>query len=104
MQSLTNCSKSVSVNFSDIEPPKFEFCPGDLAPPNPGEYAMPPEWDIPTAIDNSGEKPTVTCEQLPASTRRAGYTLVWCTAIDAYGNEEMCQFTGKDKLRNGLDI
>ena len=66
------------------------------------EYAVTAKWNMPTAEDNSGKMPTVTCDQDSGSQLKIGHTDVTCTAHDASGNKEVCIFVinviGEDKL------
>ena len=57
-----------------------------------GESTVTAEWRKPTATDNSGVIPTVTCDRDVASQFNIGCNFVECTAYDASGNQAVCQF------------
>ena len=57
----------------------------------PGSTAL-IQWDSPTAIDNSGGKPTIDCNPSSGTIFDIGSTPVICTARDDYGNEGNCSF------------
>ena len=75
--------------FPDATSPIFTYCPANQQlMPDANEYAVTAEWQMPTAVDNSGESPSVTCDQDSRSQFKIGYTVVRCTARDTSGNEE----------------
>ena len=49
-------------------------------------------WQDPTATDNSGEVPKVTCSPPSGSTFTLGHTAVTCEAKDNSGNIDRCSF------------
>ena len=60
---------------------------------NTTESVVTPEWLKPTASDNSGVIPTVTCDHDVASQFNIGRSIIQCTAYDASGNQAVCRFT-----------
>ena len=91
--------------FSDNESPTFTYSPeNQVLITNPMEYAVTAKWNMPTAVDNSGENPTVTCDHDSPSQFRVGSTVIMCTAVDESENEAVCSFTinviiGEDEPR-----
>ena len=49
-------------------------------------------WQHPSATDNSGEKPNVTCDRMSGSEFTIGQTLVTCKAVDSSSNTNICGF------------
>ena len=79
--------------FIDGEAPVLKDCPANqtLFVHN-GESTVTADWSKPTATDNSGEIPTVTCDHDVASQFEIGRNIVQCTAHDASGNKAVCWF------------
>ncbi|XP_035695798.1 sushi, von Willebrand factor type A, EGF and pentraxin domain-containing protein 1-like [Branchiostoma floridae] len=89
-----------SFNFvcENIEKPRFSQCPQDqMFYADRGSQSTFVNWTV-SAIDNSGEIPTVTCSQSPAVLPAGDYQ-VSCTATDATGNTETCLFDVRVKVR-----
>ena len=57
---------------------------------------------LPTASDNSGVAPTVTCNRASGSTFPIGTTTVTCTATDGAGNSASSSFTVTVSSSGGL--
>ena len=49
-------------------------------------------WQTPSATDNSGDVPEVTCDPQSGSEFTIGQTLVTCKAVDSSGNINTCSF------------
>ena len=76
-----------------MESPVFVFCPQTQTPPTQlGQATAVVVWGEPTATDNSGQEPNITC--IPKSETRLpiGQTNVNCTAQDKSGNMAKCNF------------
>ena len=77
----------------DQEPPEFEMCPfNQTLDTQLGQPTALAVWQNPSATDNSGDKPTVTCKPMPRSNFTIGQTLVTCDAVDNSGNNNTCAF------------
>lgn len=87
----------VGIFFSDVEAPKFTFCPSTiLKGTDPGSNTSHVVWRIPTASDNSGATVTVTLEKGPSPGSQLGagkYDIVY-NATDLAGNTARdCSFS-----------
>ena len=79
--------------FLDAELPVMKDCPANQTlSVNIGESTVTAEWRKPTATDNSGVIPTVTCDLDVGSQFNIGRSVVQCTAYDASGNQAVCEF------------
>ena len=56
------------------------------------EFAATEKWKMPIAIDNAGENPTITCNYDSPLQLEIGCTTIVCTAVDASGNDAVCDF------------
>ena len=71
----------------------FEYCPVDrFQNTSLGESTGLVVWKDPTAVDNSGDDPTVTCSYLPRERFPIGRTEVGCQAVDKDHNSAKCTF------------
>jgi LPXTG-motif cell wall-anchored protein len=59
-------------------------------------------FEPPTASDNSGVAPTVSCDRASGSTFPIGVTTVTCTAVDGAGNAASSSFTITVSSSGGL--
>ena len=81
------------MDILDEEAPEFKTCPvNQLLGTNLGQPTAIAVWQHPNATDNSGNKPTVTCNPISGSKFTIGQTLVMCEAIDSSGNIKACTF------------
>ena len=84
--------------LSDNEPPVIDSgCPAGqtiVESNDPGKsYSSAFTFTTPSATDNSGEVPLVTCNSpSPYSNFPIGETSVTCEAVDSSGNNEICSF------------
>ena len=79
--------------FADTEVPEFEVCPDNqTSDTQPGQAFAVAVWQDPTATDNSGNVPKVTCDPQSESEFTIGQTLVTCEAVDSSGNNKTCDF------------
>ncbi len=90
-------------SITDTAPPSFgNTCPNSttviLAK---GESFAYVNWRIPTAIDNSGERPVVTATPniYPPLKQSVGVTAIAYQARDKEGNSKVCEFTIEVKGR-----
>lgn len=66
-------------------------CPSDItATAEAGVCEGFPEWTLPTTVDNCAAE--VTCSRQPGDAFPIGTTTVICTATDAAGNTDTCEF------------
>ena len=80
--------------FSDAGTPEWNECPvNQTLSVTTTESKVTAEWIKPTATDNSGMIPTVTCDHDVGSQFNIGRNVVQCTAYDASGNQAVCRFT-----------
>jgi hypothetical protein len=81
---------TVSVAFTDTQAPTFTSVPGPInveaSEPVPVTYSV-------SAIDNSGNPPTINCSPSSGSNFPIGTTSVNCTATDGSGNSSSASFT-----------
>ena len=81
------------MHILDKEAPEFEMCPVnqtlDTQTGRPTAIAF---WHHPSATDNSGDKPKVTCNPMSGGNFTIGQTLVTCEAVDSSGNTNACTF------------
>ena len=49
-------------------------------------------WQDPSATDNSGDVPEVTCDPLCGTNFTIGQTLITCEAVGSSGNNNTCSF------------
>ena len=87
----------------------LEDCPANQTlSTNTSESTVTAEWRKPTATDNSGVIPTVTCDHDVGSQFNIGRNFVQCTAYDASGNQAVCQFIidviGKLQIYNNVQL
>ena len=81
------------MHMLDRETPDFEMCPVyQELNTKPGQLTAVAVWQNPSATDNSGDKPTVTCKPSSGSNFAIGQTLVTCEAVDGSGNINICSF------------
>ena len=81
------------VHILDHEAPKFEICAfNQTLDTQPGQPIAVAFWQSPSATDNSGDIPDVTCDPQSRSKFTIGQTLVTCEAIDSSGNNNTCSF------------
>ena len=91
--SIVFISTSHSGLFSDPEMPTFEVCPvNQTLNTIPGQSFAVAVWKHPSATDNSGDNPSVTCIPLSGSTFTIGETSVTCDAVDSSRNNNTCSF------------
>ena len=77
----------------DNEEPQFEMCPvNQTLDTQPGQPTAVAVWEHPSANDNSGDKPNVTCNLISGNKFTIGQTLVSCEAVDNSGNNNTCSF------------
>ncbi|XP_038071849.1 hyalin-like [Patiria miniata] len=77
----------------DYLPPAFLFCPADFfVQAADDEDSAQASWNDPTAEDNSGVAPTISCDHVSGSRFTAGSTRVTCTASDGENNMSHCTF------------
>ena len=68
-------------------------CPNDqYLETNPGLATAVVEWGVPTAADNSGDAPKITCDAVSRSEFPIGETSVTCLAFDGSNNNSTCTF------------
>ena len=80
--------------FSDTGTPVWNDCPvNQTLSVTTTESKVTAEWSKPTATDNSGMIPTVTCDHDVASQFDIGRSIIQCTANDTSGNQAVCRFT-----------
>ena len=81
-------------SFSDAGSPVWKDCPANQTlSVSTTESAVTAMWSKPTATDNSGVIPTVTCDHDVASQFNIGRSIIQCKAIDTSGNQAVCRFT-----------
>ncbi|XP_072016894.1 uncharacterized protein [Amphiura filiformis] len=85
-----NCSFHVDV--IDSEEPVLSCTANQIANTTLGNRTATVVWHDPTATDNSGDIPTVTCHPASGSDFVIGQTPVTCTASDRNGNKANCSF------------
>ena len=77
----------------DTEPPVFVFCPNDVVEYlNQGIGEVNVFWNEPLAEDNCGDPITITQTSFSGDGFPLGTTPVTYTAVDASGNEAVCEF------------
>ena len=80
-------------HFLDMESPVFKFCPQNQNhPTEPGQSTALVVWNDPKAVDNSNQKPNITCIPKTETRLPIGQTNVICTAQDKSGNMGKCNF------------
>ena len=89
--------------YLDKEAPVFEVCPDNQAlNTQPGQAFAVATWQNPSATDNSGNLPKVTCDSQSENKFVIGQTSVVCEAVDSSGNNITCNFQitveGKKRL------
>ncbi|XP_072017521.1 uncharacterized protein [Amphiura filiformis] len=86
-----SASCTVNVDVKDNEDPVLVSCPvNHITNTDPGQATAMIVWQGPAATDNSGDKPTVTCDPPSGNYFVIGQTPVTCTASDGYGNRASC--------------
>ena len=89
--------------YLDNEAPDFETCPfNQTLNTKPGLPTIVAIWQHPSATDNSGDKPIVTCNPMSGSNFTIGQTLVTCEAVDSSGNNNTCTF--KINVKGTLEL
>jgi len=86
-----NVSATFTVTVIDTEPPVIEDLP-DLVRTTPGDPVS-VMFPLPSASDNSGIPPIVTCDTAPGSMFSIGVATVTCVATDDAGNIASSSFT-----------
>ena len=77
----------------DNEAPNLDMCPlNQTLDTQAGQSTAIAVWEHPSASDNSGDKPNITCDSFSRSEFIIGQTLVTCEAIDSSGNLNSCSF------------
>jgi uncharacterized repeat protein (TIGR01451 family) len=91
-----HCSNSAScvqhITFVDTNAPTFN-CPGNITSNATGPSGATVTYTTPTATDNCGGSPPVTCSPASGTLFPTGMTTVTCTATDACSNQASCHFT-----------
>ena len=73
--------------------PTFVVCPTNQSlETKPGLPTALFEWRGPTAADNSGSMPLVTCSPESGSEFLIGHSKVTCVAVDGSSNNSTCIF------------
>ncbi|XP_072041370.1 hyalin-like [Amphiura filiformis] len=86
-----NCS--FYIDIKDNEDPVVASCPANQTTnTDPGQPIAMVVWQGPIATDNSGLNPTVMCEPASGTDFVIGITIVTCTAVDGFGNVNICSF------------
>ncbi|XP_071489593.1 uncharacterized protein [Diadema antillarum] len=88
------CSFNVIIPVEgDITPPVIAGCPNNIVVASDGNFnGATVTWTEPTAVDNSGDVPTVDRTRAPGSLFPIGDTAVTYTFTDAAGNMASCSF------------
>ncbi|XP_038074950.1 hyalin-like isoform X7 [Patiria miniata] len=91
-QAGNSATVKFNVTVIDDELPIFLSVPEDInITTDAGQSFGTPNWDLPTASDNSGNF-TLTCSHQPGDTFDIGTTTVTCTIMDAAGNTATVTF------------
>ena len=101
------CSAAVTSHFSflvrpDDEPPQITCPDSDMKPADPGSDQLVFTYSLPSAWDNDGQKPEVSCSPVSGSFLPLGLNTITCTAVDKAGNKRPCSFTIRVKGRQKL--
>ena len=79
--------------FVDKEAPVFEDCPDNQTlGTHPRKAFAVTTWQDPSAVDNSGDVPAVTCDPHSGTNFTIGPTFVTCETVDSSGNNNTCNF------------
>ncbi|MCI0518152.1 MAG: HYR domain-containing protein, partial [Woeseiaceae bacterium] len=83
---------SYMIQVIDQTAPVFSGVPANITAPATSASGAVVTYALPTATDNSGTAPTVTCIPPSGSTFPFGITTVSCTATDVSGNSSQATF------------
>lgn len=84
---------TVTVTLNDAQAPTFTTVPGSQTVEATGAGGAAVTYATPTATDNSGLPPSISCDQASGSLFPLGATTVTCTATDGAGNAATATFT-----------
>ena len=85
------------MSFTDNEDPVIACPANETVNTEPNHSYATAAWADPQVIDNSGQIPTITCDDESGSQFTIGETEVSCQAVDPAGNQATCTFTIKIK-------